>query len=368
MAQPLDVWHPQRLNASGFGLSDITHANGAFVTVGARGDEGTIFGSNDGANWTNQVNPFGPATLALYSVAYGNSTFVAVGWSGAVHTSTNGAVWVKQQPEVGGATLRDVIFANGLFVAVGAFGFYEGEDVFTSPDGVTWTRRATGNTSGATLSGVAFGNGLLVAVGASFIPPDRSWISTSSDATNWTPRLIGLTNSGLTSIAFGNGAFAALSGTSVFTSTNGSNWVEHVIPTTNRIDQIHWAEGLFFALGDQGALFTSTDAAVWQKRDSGVTDTLASVTFALDSFFVVGSNGLILRSDPQPRLIVSGPGQLWLSGAPGQTCAVEMRDSLSYHDVWHSLVTITLTNSPTSYTDTTATNLPGRFYRLQAPQ
>ena len=68
--------------------------------------------------------------------------------------------------------LDDVVYGNGLFVAVGCSG-----TIFTSPDGVDWTQRTSegndlfGVTYGDLflavddLFGVTFGKGLFVAVG-----------------------------------------------------------------------------------------------------------------------------------------------------------------------------------------------------------
>ena len=55
---------------------------------------------------------------SLFSVAFGNSSFVAVGEIGTALTSTNGVVWLTHDT---GATddLNRIGFGNGTFVAVG---------------------------------------------------------------------------------------------------------------------------------------------------------------------------------------------------------------------------------------------------------
>ena len=51
-------------------------------------------------------------------ITYGKGMFVAVGRGGTILTSTTGVAWTNQ---VSGTdlSLQDVIFGNGLFVAVG---------------------------------------------------------------------------------------------------------------------------------------------------------------------------------------------------------------------------------------------------------
>jgi hypothetical protein len=58
----------------------------------------------------------------------------------------------------GGTSLSGVTYGNGLFVAVGSYG-----TILTSPDGVSWTARASGTSN--FLNGVTYANGLFVAVG-----------------------------------------------------------------------------------------------------------------------------------------------------------------------------------------------------------
>ncbi len=73
-----------------------------------------------------------------YGAAYGNNTFVVVGYSGTVVTSQDdGATW-QVQASVTTNNLRSVAFGNGTFVAAGGIN----NDVITSPDGINWTLHA----------------------------------------------------------------------------------------------------------------------------------------------------------------------------------------------------------------------------------
>jgi hypothetical protein len=65
--------------------------------------------------------------LPLYGVVYGNGLFVAVGWDGAILTSTNGVTWTQRTSPTRDS-LYGVTYGNSVFVAVG----YRGT-ILTSP-------------------------------------------------------------------------------------------------------------------------------------------------------------------------------------------------------------------------------------------
>ena len=68
-------------------LFGLTYGNSTFVTVGK---SGTILTSSDGTTWDNSSS----GTTDLHEVTYGNNTFVTVGPSGTILTSSNnGTTW-----------------------------------------------------------------------------------------------------------------------------------------------------------------------------------------------------------------------------------------------------------------------------------
>ena len=142
----------------------IVYGNGIFVAVGITG---AITTSSDGVNWTQQSLPTNP----LYSIAYNNGQFVAVGgtlnpfpyppggaYISKIVTSTNGVNWIDRQPGEQGDILSCVTYGNGHFIAGGSSGTIE-----TSVDGSIWIQRQTNVDDW--LSGIAYGNGQFVAVG-----------------------------------------------------------------------------------------------------------------------------------------------------------------------------------------------------------
>ncbi len=169
----------------------LTRGAGLSLTVStAGGGGGGGGGGAPGATWTVR-NLRAP----LISVTHGNGLFVAVGQGGTILTSPDGVTWTPRASGTG-VSLCGVTHGNGLFVAVG-----DGGTILTSRDGVTWTRRASGTTED--LYAVTHGNGLFVAVG------DGGTILTSPDGVAWTPRTSG-TTAGLRGVTHGDGLFVAV--------------------------------------------------------------------------------------------------------------------------------------------------------------
>jgi len=170
-------------------LAGVAYGNGTFVAVGWNGTILTAPGGGPrrGLAWTSHNSG---TSMFLSGVAYGNGTFLTVGLNGVVLTSPDGVTWTNRTPsfhEGPRYSLLGISYGKDTFVAVGT-----GGTVLTSPDGVTWTVRIKGsamNPSGVVdddLGGVAYGNGTFVAVGI------NGAIVTSPDGTAWTIRNSGL--------------------------------------------------------------------------------------------------------------------------------------------------------------------------------
>ena len=91
MSNPYYAWRNHRGVTYGVGST--------FVGVGDYGK--IIKTTNAGSSWDNMTTGLSPYTapsgsLSLRGVAYGNSTFVAVGQSGTILTSTNGTSWTTR--------------------------------------------------------------------------------------------------------------------------------------------------------------------------------------------------------------------------------------------------------------------------------
>ena len=161
-------------------------ANGIFMAGSSFGQIGF---SSDGTHWTlASTNP----AAEIYSIAYGNGLWVAVGNS--VYTSSNnGVTWVLNYAH--GAT--SITFGNGTFI------FCNGTSCFYSIDtGSSWqTVSATTNDTNT----ITFGNGVFV-VGCL-----SGEIRTSYDnGITWITRSNPFGSINITGISFSSGVFEAV--------------------------------------------------------------------------------------------------------------------------------------------------------------
>jgi alpha-tubulin suppressor-like RCC1 family protein len=127
-------------------------AGDAFIGEGAISDNGLY--SSDGETWYTSSLP----DYYYQDVAYGNGRFVMVADDDSlVVSSTDGANWTSSYASTSSvAIFSKVIFDGTKFVACnGDYADGSGYNIFTSTDGVSWTRSKTGDNQywGALASG-----------------------------------------------------------------------------------------------------------------------------------------------------------------------------------------------------------------------
>jgi len=185
------TWTARTINANMLNALGVTSSGSRWVVVGAGSAAGETLTSTDGTTWAS--NTVGSNTLN--AVAFGGSTFVAVGSGGVIYTSpsTSGAVWTLRTSGVTTA-IGDVTYANGIFAACTA------SAVLSSSDGITWTSSSVG-VAVASIVYATFTNtgSRWVAVGGSNI-----WaISANTPPSSWTTGTRGNLTSGGT-ISYNN--------------------------------------------------------------------------------------------------------------------------------------------------------------------
>ena len=136
---------------------DITRSIWVFV-----GDDGSIYTSTDAASSCTKRTS--GTTVEMNDVFYGNSKFVAVGYSGTILTSTNGITWTSRTSGTtnslfGGNYMEYSVYKE--HAVVGASGKY----VYSHNNGTSWSTWSSSLTTDVT--GVVRGGTTWVFVGPS---------------------------------------------------------------------------------------------------------------------------------------------------------------------------------------------------------
>lgn len=169
----------------------VTTGGPGLVAVGSDESGAAVLTSNDGITWSRVSDAEGVfRTALLYDVTVGPSGLIAVGREGScaadddcqsvVWTSADGVTWTRVYSDVGEGMTAVAQAGPGL-VAVGW-----GGAVWTSPDGINWTRQpGIDLTSEASDSLAAVTRGGLGVVVASQAGWGASAMWTSPDGVTW---------------------------------------------------------------------------------------------------------------------------------------------------------------------------------------
>ena len=193
---------------------------------------------------------------------------------------------------------------------------------------------------------------------------------TSTNGTNWTSATISALND-LESVTFGNGKFVAVGGSGrgpgiITLSTNGTTWTlvgQNVASTVTRLAHVTYAQGQFVAVSGT-KVFTSTDGTAWQLRATTIQAGLQAVAFGANHFMTVGGGGQIYQSaSVGPRLAVkistSGKPVMTIFGHGGADYQIQASTNVL---TWETVASGVQTDSEYEWEDTAAT--PPKFYRV----
>lgn len=214
-------------------------------------ERGRFYHSTDLVNWTLGTSG---ATQSLRSVAFLNNRIIITGEEGTVlwgdSITSMQAGTITPTPD----WLEDVAASADLAVAVGDFAA-----IYTSADGINWTRRMVGFSDW--LRAVVWAGGQWVTVG------ETGRIATSPDGINWTVQSSGAT-ADLNNVAYLDGAYYVVGGGGVtMSSPDAVTWTSENIGATNNLFSI--ASG-----GSTSRLYVGEDA-VWQTLDGSFWNNIA---------------------------------------------------------------------------------------------
>ncbi|HKS37568.1 MAG TPA: hypothetical protein VJW76_10290 [Verrucomicrobiae bacterium] len=357
-AGPATSWQLSQGNPSDGLLRAIVYVNGNFVVA----SRGQLLRSIDGVTWTRA------GAVQFDDITFGQDTYAAVGLWAGIQTSPDGVTWTQRILKAGARDrVRNAIaYGNGTFVSISgeSAGLFWTHYIETSRDGIEWgdTRRAEFGQGGDDF-GITFANGMFVAVGFNAIYTSTDAISSNS----WTRHTYSPPVR-LHDVVYADDRFLAVgSGGTILSSPDAATWTALNSSVTSELRGVAWGQGTFVAVGDGGTILTSTNGSDWVRQDSGVTVSLNDVCYANNQFVAVGENGTILQStNVEPptlsgKYVADGGFNLTLAGGTAPAYRIQSSADL---ESWADLVTVTNTQGLTHYTDTAATVLNQRFYRV----
>jgi len=247
------------------------------------------------------VNPL-PQGNDLRSVASGEGVIVAVGSSGTILVSSDGAEW-----EVRAATteygLTDVTYGGGRFVAVGGKTGFEGSPglgvYLSSEDGWHWEERH--RTSYFTPDAVTWNGARFIAVGRA------GRVLISEDGATWSDHELPALEWDLTDLVWDGSRYLAVGlenwfvgGVARFSSEDGLSWEQAAMDTDCVASAVTWADGRYVAVGGiwpwQACVLTSENGQDWDEVVFEEPGLLQDVVFANDQFLAVGLGGFVATS------------------------------------------------------------------------
>jgi len=299
---PLNVW-TQRTSNSTQNLQDLASDSSKVVAIGSSGH---ILKSVDGATWS--ATDLG-SNIELYGIHYANGLWVSVGddyrwnpdgWVGVIYTSSDAITWTRRHfHNTTGTTLRKVTYGNNIWVAVGNTGL-----ILTSSDGLTWTTQTSGTSK--KINDIAFANGQFVAIGSG---SGNMMVLTSTDGINWSDRSSGthIANNWayfsyvdyLYDRFIASGWFTGVA----YSTDNGANFynnqsIRQSTPANT------YGNGLYFSAGvdnpsqsdERDINLISTDGMNWTPLTTVSQPNRNAALFFKNTFITVGNNGSIYQS------------------------------------------------------------------------
>jgi hypothetical protein len=289
---------------------------------GYLGSGGVIRTSVDGITWTTHTVASAPY-LYFEGAAWDGSKFIIVGWDynfnspigwqGVIYTSPDGINWTRR---FGGGDERNnelyaVATGGGGMVAVGNNGA-----ILQSTDGSTWNSVTVAALSASTLGGVAFGNSTFVLTGYATAGSGTPRVFTSTDRTSWMDVTAG---AGLDSwqdlrkTAWLNDRFVSSGWYSKLrtSTTSGTTF------TTSRSDReqtpalafgdgIYFAGGINFDASSADIDLLSLDGTTWTRSTAPTTNDRYGAVFFKHTIITVGEGGSIWQSaDLTPSISVT---------------------------------------------------------------
>ena len=262
----------------------------------AVGDNGAVYQSDTGTNWTRRSTSF---NNWMTSITFGNTKgFVAVGEDGFVATSSSGSSWKVEKSGVTNSLYR-VRFLDNAYYATGSRGM-----LLRSDDAQKWAVIPTGVTN--TLFDISWNGSTFVLVGDGEVligSSSSQWVNAfAAGRTSYPPRWtyynaqwqgeeyllggrVGMVVHGFST----NALLSDLNLTWDTDSDSARNWLWEVVRLPNR----------YVLVGDLGTIMTSEDGFAWSLElppDAATNSVLLGVGGDTNTLVAAGSKGTLIYS------------------------------------------------------------------------
>ena len=277
-------------SSTGTALQDIIFDN----TLAMHLASGSLFRSFNGIDWAPVASA---PSMVFRAAARGGGMLIAVGNGGQYARTTDLVNWTVANTGIA-EDLYAIIYAVTGFVAVGNNG-----TILVSYDGINWGQRTSGTVQN--LRGIAFNNARLVACGHGGV------IVTSDNDVTWVGRSTG-TSVNLNDVKpMGVGFIAVGNNGQIRTSADGINWFTSESKVIDNLNGVTWTSdgsNRTVAVGNNGRMIQSLDLGVsWSLLNSNTSQRLNSINTADGLFVAVGDNGAIVRSGTKLPVVINTP-------------------------------------------------------------
>lgn len=281
-------WSYRNSAGRGFPLMAIKCWKNLLLTFGGN----DIMTSPNGEEWTVRYAA-DSAMIYIEDIAGSDSMLVAVGGNyrvggrGLMLISTDGSIWTSQTYDTLQNLLHSITWTGEQFVAAGDY-------LYTSPDGLMWTKQRAGGMTHFSFYDLAWTGERIVAVGYTS-NYKTGMIYSSPDGIVWTTHG-GFWPGEFTGVTCARNMVFAYGRNLIVASSDGITWELRQVPTADAITDITWAADTYIATCQKGTLLTSPDGTQWSKVSSGTNADLYCLAKSESTIVAVGDSGTILTS------------------------------------------------------------------------
>jgi hypothetical protein len=309
-----NTWNIASFGGNSIGLvypTSVAYGNSTYVAVGVGGYSGSNYQypdffttkpikytTNFSLNWSDTTTNLD--YINFTRVRFLNSKFLALGFSNSgtayVCESTDGNTWIQNTIYTGASSSNfpvDIAW-NGTHYVVGVSGLAL---VYRSSNLTSWTSYALASTN--FIRTITYAAGLFVA------PTNGYYAWTSPDGVTWTIRTISLASGGgggWNSIIYANSKFVACGLSDFAVSSDGITWAIYAKASSTWFYDITYAYGKYIAVGgtissSTGFINTSSDGITWSNQTiTNGSIVLTGTTFDGTNIFSIGGYSVYVTS------------------------------------------------------------------------